>query len=157
MAVKKFTYEDEQRLIRNFKTNIRQIPWDILTIWIFSILWCASFILIDIFFEDSKVQIVPDVGWAPTMLYSQITYFPIIVLITDHKHWKNILRVVIFISLGMVVFWGFKDYYSHLGKEGYSNPYLMYGEYRPIIKIWIPTFWMTILGIGALVQRIHNR
>lgn len=100
-------------------------------------------------------EIIPYIGWNPGFIYAVCAFIAvkktsIATMDSTFENFRNIRYKVVFL-LGIYFLTGVydwfnttPDYYTH------TNPYLRYEPLRPIFAIYLPLFWIFIIGLPLL-------
>jgi hypothetical protein len=139
---------DKRNNLSEMKTKFRLLPTDLKWLFWFSVSMFFTCTLSMIFAHEQLYEkIIPYTGWCPQNMYLFLAFF--VGLAKTQSSLLNFVRIryKIVLLLGIYLVLGIYDwfdktpeYYTH------TNPYLRYEPLRPIYAIFLPLFWILIIG-----------
>ena len=138
--------------LREWKAKVRLLPTDLKWLFWFSAALSFLCVLAMVFaHEQLYEEIIPYTGWSP-----EFPYFLVAVLVIQKTSLEtNDSNLANFISIRYKVVYLFgiyliKGIYEWFEKAPefytHTNPYLRYDPNRPIYGIFLPLFWILIIG-----------
>lgn len=138
--------------VRELNAKIRLLPTDLKWLFWFSVpVFCVSTISLIFAREQLYEKIIPYTGWSPGFVYWVLA---IIALQSTSKEKNDNLpvnsiksRYKIVCLLGVYLIFGLVEWIDNTPEYfTHSNPYLRYEPLRIIYSIFLPLFWILIIG-----------
>jgi hypothetical protein len=138
--------------LSELNSKIRLLPIDLKWLFWFSVLLFFICTLPLIFAREQLYEeIIPYTGWSPGFVYGIIAIIALqkTSLEANENNLANFIniryKVVFFLGIYLILgiyewFDSTPEYYTH------TNPYLRYEPHRPIYDIFLPLFWILIIG-----------
>lgn len=105
--------------------------------------------------RDTWEKIIPLTGWSAGSPYMSSLSF-VIFLFFEKNHFRfNMYKIMSTIFLILYIHNGIQGIRSYDGVS-YNNPYLEVSEYRFVWVIMIPTLWIFVFAITALIRHFYN-
>jgi hypothetical protein len=148
--------------LSELNSKIRLLPTDLKWLFWFSVPLFFICTLPLIFAREQLYEkIIPYTGWSPGLIYGIIAIIAVqkTSLVANENNlvnFINIRRKVVFL-LGIYLVLGIYDWFRTT-PEYYTdtNPYLRYEPLRPIYAIFLPLFWILIIG-GPLMKIFYRK
>jgi len=143
--------------LKDLKAKIRLLPIDLKCLFWFSAPLFFLCILSEIFMNEQVYEkILPYTGWSPGFGYGILALITIqnTSLKTNDSNLANFISIrkkVVYV-LGIYLIKGIYDWFKK-APEFYieTNPYLKYDPLQPVYAIFLPMFWILIIGWSLMM------
>jgi hypothetical protein len=144
-------------------TKIRLLPIDLKLLFWFSVpLFFICTLSLIFTREQLYEEIIPYTGWSPGFVYGIIAIIALKKTSLEAKQnnlenfinfrYKVVFLLGIYLILGIYEWFdNTPEYYTH------TNPYLRYEPLRPIYAIFLPLFWILIIGCPLMKNFFRNK
>lgn len=149
--------------LTNLKAKIRIFPTDLKWFFWFSILLFFVCTL-PMFFAHEQLyeKIIPYTGWSPGLIYGILAVIAVqkTSIGTTENNLVNFtnIRYKVVVLLGIYLIKGIYDWFDDTPEfYSHTNPYLRYEPLRPIYAIFLPLFWIIIIGWPLLIDFFRKK
>ncbi len=138
--------------LSELNAKIRLLPSDLKWLFWFSVpLFFVCIVPLIFAREQLYEKIIPYTGWSPGIIYGVIAFIAVknTSFETNNSNHANFinLRYKVVLLLGMYLIVGIYDWFDTTAERyTHTNPYLRYEPLRPIYAIFLPLFWILIMG-----------